>query len=147
MLMPEPTRKSFQAFERELAIRSAELAEERAYRDAISDILRVISASPTDVQPVFDTIAQRAKTLCGAGIGIATRFDGELIHVAATPGMSAEASETRLAAFPMKANRSSLSGRTILEGVPVEIPDTLADSEYLMHAATTSASQSTARRR
>lgn len=112
-----------------------ETEEALEQQTAISDILRVISESPTDVQPVFDTIAERAKTLCGAEIGIATRFDGELIHVAATPGMSAEASETTLAAFPMKANRSSLSGRTILEGVPVQIPDTLADSEYLMQAA------------
>ena len=111
-----------------------ETEEALEQQTAISEILRVISESPTDVQPVFDTIAERAMTLCGAEIGIATCFDGELIHVAATPGMTPETAQITRAAFPMKPNRSSLSGRVVLEGAPVQIPDTLADPEYLMHA-------------
>ena len=49
---------------------------------ATSEILRVISSSPTDVQPVFDTIAANALRLCDARLSAIFRFDGELIHVA-----------------------------------------------------------------
>jgi GAF domain len=50
---------------------------------ATSEILRVISGSPTDVEPVFDTIVRAAVTLCNAEVGNVTRFDGELVHMAA----------------------------------------------------------------
>jgi GAF domain-containing protein/anti-sigma regulatory factor (Ser/Thr protein kinase) len=112
-----------------------ETQEALEQQTAISEILRVISESPTDVQPVFDIIAERAMALCGAEMGITTRFDGELIHSAANPGMTPETAQITRAAFPMKPNRSSLSGRVVLEGAPVQIPDMLADPEYLMHAA------------
>jgi hypothetical protein len=55
---------------------------------ATADVLRVISESPTDVQPVFDAIAERAKTLCGGVIGAVTRFDGEWVQFAAVSGAS-----------------------------------------------------------
>src|SRR5258705_8345740 len=54
---------------------------------ATSEILRVISSSPTHVQPVFDAIAQRAMTLCAAQQGAVLRFDGELIHIVAVAHM------------------------------------------------------------
>src|SRR5262245_39738924 len=50
---------------------------------ATSEILRVISRSPTDVQPVFETIAASAKRLCEARECAVFRFDGELIHLVA----------------------------------------------------------------
>src|SRR5262245_14836749 len=49
---------------------------------ATSEILQVISSSPTDVQPVFDAIAREARRLCGASIGVVGRYDGELLHLA-----------------------------------------------------------------
>src|SRR5262249_14386051 len=48
---------------------------------ATSEILRVISRSPTDLQPVFDNIAASALRLCEAKLCTAFRFDGELIHL------------------------------------------------------------------
>jgi len=55
---------------------------------ATSEILRVISSSPTDVQPVFDTIAQSAARLCKAQFCQVFRFDGELIHLAGSHGLT-----------------------------------------------------------
>ena len=48
---------------------------------ATTEVLKVISESPTDVQPVFDIIAERAARLTDAGYGWVFRYDGEQIHV------------------------------------------------------------------
>ncbi len=62
--------------------REAEALEQQT---ATSAILRVISSSPTDVQPVFEAIVQNAVQLCEAANGTVFRFDGSLIHVASAP--------------------------------------------------------------
>ena len=47
---------------------------------ATSEILRVISTSPTSVQPVFETIVRNAVSLCGGLFANVFRYDGELLH-------------------------------------------------------------------
>src|SRR5262245_61570557 len=56
------------------------LSEASEQQTATSDILRVISSSPTDVQPVFDTIVASAVRLCDGLFSALFRFDGELMH-------------------------------------------------------------------
>src|ERR1700747_3362270 len=53
---------------------------------ATTEILRVISSSPTDVQPTFAAIASAAKSLCAATLGAVFTFDGALIHLASADG-------------------------------------------------------------
>src|ERR1700737_1051842 len=53
---------------------------------ATAEILRVISSSPTDVQPTFDAIAAAAKSLTGAVLGSVLTYDGERIEVVAWSG-------------------------------------------------------------
>ena len=55
---------------------------------ATSEVLRVISGSVTDTQPVFDVIAERATRLTGAKTGWVFRFDGDWIHVASSFGLN-----------------------------------------------------------
>src|SRR5205807_6757190 len=55
---------------------------------ATAEILRVISSSPTDVQPTFEAIASAAKNLCDATLGAVFTFDGTLIHLASAEGWS-----------------------------------------------------------
>ena len=133
--MVEPSRESYLALERELAARDVELNEAHAYQAAIRDVLGVISESSTDLQPVFDAITERAMALCGARIGAMTRFDGELLHLVAYHGVAQEASDAMRAAFPMKLARGSISGRAILDHVPVQIPDVPADPDYALKDA------------
>src|SRR5437899_8747189 len=67
----------------ELEARNRDLTEALEQQTATSQILRVISQSPTNVQPVFDTIAAAALKLCRASSATVVTFDGELIHLAA----------------------------------------------------------------
>jgi len=59
------------------------LTEALEQQTATGEILRAIGQSPTDIQPIFRTIAERAAVLCDVEVSTVTRFDGESIHVAA----------------------------------------------------------------
>src|SRR5712692_5344348 len=59
-----------------------DLSQAHEQQTATAEILRVISSSPTDAQPVFDTIVRSAVPLCDGLYGFLGRFDGELIHFA-----------------------------------------------------------------
>ena len=59
----------------------AQVTEALEQQTATAEILRVISSSPTDVQPVFDTIVSSAVRLCDGLFGALYRFDGELLHL------------------------------------------------------------------
>ena len=118
-----------------IAIENVRLFKELEARNrdltATSEILRVISTSPTSVQPVFDAIVKNAVRLCEARFGAVFRLDSGLVHLAAHHNLS----ETMLArwqsTYPMAPNSGHVSGRTILTGVAVQVPDILADEEYL----------------
>ena len=107
-----------------------ETREALEQQTATAEVLQVISSSPTDVQPVFDAIAERAMTLCEARIGGVTQFDGELLHLVAYHGVTQDAADAMRAAFPMKPGRDAITARAIAERAPVQIPDVLADPDY-----------------
>ncbi len=115
--MTEPSRESAADLERSLTVGTAELARERAHRQAIGDVLQVISRSPTDLQPVFDVIAERAMTLCDAVMAGTTRVDGELLHLMSVSG-TADIDNVR-AAYPMKLSDSGLNARAFRACAPV----------------------------
>ncbi len=107
-----------------------ETREALEQQTATAEILQVISGSPTDVQPVFDAIAERAMTLCEARIGGVTRFQDGLVHLVAYHGVSDDAAQTMRASFPMKPGLDSISARAVASGVPAQIADVLADPQY-----------------
>ncbi|HEY9067261.1 MAG TPA: GAF domain-containing protein, partial [Burkholderiaceae bacterium] len=113
-----------------------ETKEALEQQTATAEILQVISRSPTDVQPVFDAIAERALALCEATVGGVTRFDGELVHLVAFHGASPEASAAMLASFPMPVGRGAITARAIAERAPVQIQDVLADPDYTLKDVT-----------
>src|SRR5215469_282417 len=104
-----------------------QLAEALERQTATAEILRVISNSPTDAQPVFEMIARSASQLCGSMYAIVTRFDGALIHLVAEHNPRPGASEATAALFPRRLSHDSSVGRAILERAVVHIPDTAAD--------------------
>ncbi|PYK49848.1 MAG: hypothetical protein DME20_05765 [Verrucomicrobia bacterium] len=107
-----------------------ELKESLEQQTATSEILGVIASSPTDAQPVFDTIAQSAMRLCDGAMGVVSRYDGELVHLAAHTHVTTEGGEILRQMFPMRPGRSGVHGRVVLEGGVVHVPDAQADAEY-----------------
>src|SRR5215471_12614614 len=100
-----------------------ETKEALEQQTATSDILRVISQSPTDVQPVFDTIAAAALRLCSATSAVVTTFDGELIRVAALVNATPEGAEAVRRSYPRLISRDNGASRAVLTREVVVIPD------------------------
>jgi GAF domain-containing protein/anti-sigma regulatory factor (Ser/Thr protein kinase) len=95
---------------------------------ATSEILQVISQSPTDTQPVFEAIVERALRLSEAIAGAVTSFDGELIHVVAS---NFAPDSPILRVFPMRPSPTgSLTARAVFERQIIHVPDVLAEPAY-----------------
>jgi GAF domain-containing protein len=97
---------------------------------ATAEILRVISSSPTDTQPVFEAIVRNATRLCEAVYANVFRYDGEMIHWQASHGWPSELLTDLKKSFPMRPNPSRAAGRVVLSGQAVRLEDTRADPEY-----------------
>ena len=116
----------------EVQERTAELTESLEYQTATSEVLSVISRSPTKVDPVFEAIVSSAANLCGAAFSNIQLYDGEHLEVAATHNFTPEARAWFRGMFPMRPDRFSWSpqGRAILTGTIIHLPDVLANPEY-----------------
>jgi GAF domain-containing protein/CheY-like chemotaxis protein/anti-sigma regulatory factor (Ser/Thr protein kinase) len=115
---------------KELEARNRDLTEALGQQTATSEILRVISGSPTDVQPVFDTITRNALELCGAASSLLTTFDGELLHLAALANVRPGGADFLRRVYPMRPSRDTAGARAILTRAAVHIPDLREDPEY-----------------
>ena len=107
-----------------------ELSEAHRREAATAEVLRVIGSSPTDVQPVFDTIVRSAVTLCNGVFSSLFRFDGELLHFVAQHNYTPYALEEARRVYPARLSRALGSTRTILERGVVHIPDVEVDPDH-----------------
>jgi signal transduction histidine kinase len=113
----------------------AQVTETLERQTATGEILRVIARSPTDVQPVFDTIAANAVRLSSAQVGGVERFDGELVHLGAYHNYRPEELEVLRRMYPRTPQPDQASGRAILTQAVVQIEDILADPLYRQEVA------------
>jgi PAS domain S-box-containing protein len=97
---------------------------------ATAEILRVISSSPTDVQPTFAAIASAAKTLSGAVLGAVLTYDGELIELAAASGWTPDELAKARSVFPVPADRGTTTGRALVTRIVAHIEDVATDPEF-----------------
>ena len=104
--------------------------EARGQQKATAEILQVIRASPTDAQPVFETIVRNAVSLCGSLYANVFRFDGELLHFVASYNVGPSFLDMLQRKFPMRPDSSQVVGRVMLTKSVVRIEDTLADPAY-----------------
>ena len=115
-----------------IAIQNARLVNETKealeQQTAVAEILRVISASPTDVQPVLDAIAERAARHCDASAASMYLTDGSALRHLASKGPSPDP-VTHIDALPI--DRGSITGRALLDGRTIQVRDMLAeDNEF-----------------
>ena len=113
----------------EVQARTNELTESLEYRTATSEVLNVISRSPSELQPVLDSIVATAAGLCQADYAMIHRFDHGRFRLVAANKVEADYIKW-LAQNPAKADRGSISGRAVIERATIHIPDVLADPEY-----------------
>ena len=104
----------------ELRQRTGDLSESLEQQTATSEVLRVISSSPTNVQPVLDTIVRTAVSLCNSYDAVILLREGEHLRIAAHHGPMALDFER----LPL--GRDFVSGRTVIDGVAVHVPDFMA---------------------
>ena len=92
---------------KELQERNRDLTEALEQQTATSEILRVIASSPTDIQPVFDSIARSAARLCEAFDVMVLRVDGNVLRLVAHHGP--------IPAGDVPLHRGTLGGRTVID--------------------------------
>jgi class 3 adenylate cyclase/putative methionine-R-sulfoxide reductase with GAF domain len=90
------TQSPLSVLEEELKRQARELDEARDERAAIEDVLRIISASPSALEPVFTAILEHAMRICQANIGTILRYDGKLFHPVVSLGETPTLREFRL---------------------------------------------------
>ena len=114
----------------EVQARTRDLSEALEHQTATSEVLSVISRSPTNAQPVFNAICESASRLCDAVYSVVWRYDGDLLHYAANHNFTAEVLDRITKTYPKRPDRSVAAGRAILDGKIAHVPDMLADPGY-----------------
>jgi GAF domain-containing protein len=106
-----------------------ELRESLQQQTATADVLKVISRTAFELQPIFDTLVENAVRLCEAERAFLFRFDGKLLRSAASYNVSPELREF-VDKNPIAPGRHSISARAALERRTVHVPDIQVDPEY-----------------
>jgi GAF domain-containing protein len=119
-----------------IAIENARLFNETKealeQQTATSEVLRVISRSPSDIQPVLDSILQTAGRLCESEYACFFRLQDSKYHLAGSNNAKADYIKY-LSEHPISIDRGTVVGRAAVERRTVHIPDCLADPEYTAH--------------
>jgi two-component system, NtrC family, sensor kinase len=113
----------------EVQARTTELSEALEQQTATSDVLNIISRSPSELQPVLDAIVKTAARLCSAEYSFIVKCAEDRCHLVAANRVEA-AHIQYLARNPVTIDRSSVTGRVALERGTIHVPDVLADPEF-----------------
>jgi signal transduction histidine kinase len=126
--MTSRLQESYAGLERKVEERTRDLRETLEQQTATAEILRVISSSPNDLAPVFDSILGNAMHLCEAHLGMLFLYDGEAFNAVAMRGANSAVAEH----FQRLVGPGPLTGlgRLLVEKRPVHISDLAGDDAY-----------------
>ena len=113
----------------EVQARTEDLAESLQQQTATADVLKVISSSPGELEPVFNALLENATRICGAKFGTLFRCDDNVVHLAAqfgTPPALVEFQQKR-GPFRPDAKSTGVLSRVIRTKAIVHSPDSAAD--------------------
>ncbi|MGY4235518.1 two-component system NtrC family sensor kinase [Bradyrhizobium sp. USDA 4449] len=113
----------------ELRQRTENLTESLQQQTATAEVLKVISRSAFDLQAVLDTLVESAARLCEADMAAITRKSGSSYFRAGSYGFPAEFVEY-VRDLPVRPDRRTITGRTLLGDKVVHVTDVLEDPEY-----------------
>ena len=126
----EPTpielKEQLEARTRELAEARGHLSEALEQQTATSEILRVISSSPTELQRVLDAVGENAARLCDANNAVIFRLEGDLLRQVASYGGLPTTSHP---AEGLPVNRGRVTGRAVFERRTIHVHDLAAEED------------------
>ena len=114
----------------DLTERTAELTDSLEQQTATSEVLQVISSSPGDLQPVFETMVEKAVRICDAKFGNIYRWDGDALHLVATHNTPPAFAEARRRS-PYRPGPTTPFGRMMATKTVIHVADLAADQGYI----------------
>jgi GAF domain len=124
-----PRRGSAPARETEVARLTRELSEAVERQAATADLLKALSRSAIDLQSVLDALVRSATRLTQAEMGSLVQPEGSVFRQLASCGYPQELDEF-MQTHPVHLGRGTITGRTLVEGKPVQVADVLADPDF-----------------
>jgi len=106
-----------------------ELKQSLEQQTATAEVLGVISSSPGELVPVFNSMLENAMRICSAGLGALYRYDGNAFSIAAYVGVSAVVE--LMSGGPFHPHPDSVLGRVFATRDIVDVPDATQDPGYL----------------
>jgi signal transduction histidine kinase/DNA-binding response OmpR family regulator/HAMP domain-containing protein len=123
-------RESYAGLEQKVELRTRELTESLEQQTATSEVLRVISGSPGELEPVFQTMLANATRICEASSGVLYRYEGDLVRAVAMLGVNQKFREF-LERGPFRPGPRTGLGRLPRERQTIHIVDTKAEQVFL----------------
>ena len=114
----------------EVQARTRDLSESLQQQTATADVLKVISRSTFDLQPVLDTLTEFAAQLCEADIAAIIRQKSDAYYWATSYGLPPDSSEYAKEKVAIEPGRATVAGRVLQEGKTVHVADVLEDRDY-----------------
>jgi class 3 adenylate cyclase/putative methionine-R-sulfoxide reductase with GAF domain len=115
----------------ELRQRTTDLTESLEQQTATSEVLRVISSTPGDLQPVFDALLANSTQLCEASYGAMWLRDGDRLRIVALHGALPQAYLEKTRAGTVSMDSNIAVARAIRSQLPVQVDDLREEPAYL----------------